>query len=221
MRDPGSFAARPSSASLQAGERVHLAGHEQVERRVGALRRHELGALEIAAQEQLVVGAGRGGDADAVAIDVRRGAQRRGARHEVRRLDLEIRRGEAHQRLARRIGAEERDVPHAGRRRVAHDGDAVVRDDLDGHAEPPADLLHQVDRHAARLAGRPVLRGENEVAVVDPGAELAGRGEVGADGGRDVGHGCTWNGMPNRSATRVRFCTVPAGSGMPLRSVHR
>jgi len=86
----------------QAGERVHLAGHEQVERGVGALRRHELGALEIATQEQLIVRAGRGGDAHTLAVHLLRGAQRRGARHEVARFDLEIGR-EAHQRLARRI----------------------------------------------------------------------------------------------------------------------
>jgi hypothetical protein len=92
-------------------------------------------------------------------------------------------------RLALWIGAEERDVPRPGRRRVAHDGDAVEGHELDGHAEPPAQLLGQVDRHAARLPGRPVLPGENEVAVVDPGAEGPGRGEVGANGGCDVGHG--------------------------------
>ena len=189
MREPGSFVGQAEQPLRQAGERVHLAGREQVERRVAPLRRHELGALEVPAQEELVVGAGRRGDANAFAIDLRRGAQRRGARHEVGRVDLEIRRGEAHQRLARRIGAEERDVPCTRRRRVAHDGDAVVGDDLDGHAEPPAELLHQVDRHAARLTGRPVLRGEDEVAVVDPGAERSGRGEIGADGGRDVRHG--------------------------------
>jgi hypothetical protein len=72
---------------------------------------------------------------------------------------------------------------------VADDGDAVVGHDLHGHAEPPAHLVEHVDGHSARLPGRPILGGENEVAVVDPGANLARGGEIGADGRRDVAHG--------------------------------
>jgi hypothetical protein len=47
---------------------------------------------------------------------------------------------------------------------VAHDGGAVVGHDLHGHAEPPAQLVEHVDGHSARLPGRPILGGENEVA---------------------------------------------------------
>jgi hypothetical protein len=67
--------------------------------------------------------------------------------------------------------------------------DPVVRGDLDRDAEPLPDLLREVDGHAPGLAGGSVLGGEDEVAVVDGGADLTGRSEIGADGGRDVGHG--------------------------------
>src|SRR5436853_435169 len=78
-----------------------------------------------------------------------------------------------------RIDPEERDVPGAGLRGIHHGRHRLVRDELDRRAEPPRQLARQVDRHAARLAGGRVLPGEDEIAVVDPGAELPGRREVG------------------------------------------
>src|SRR5262245_57909605 len=65
--------ARPRELAHQAeqglgepGERLDLARLQELERGVGPLRRDETGPLEVPAEEQLVVRAGRGGDAHAV-----------------------------------------------------------------------------------------------------------------------------------------------------------
>ena len=65
----------------------------------------------------------------------------------------------------------------------------IITRDATAGARYLTHLAREVDRHPARFAGGPVLRGEDEVAVVDRRAELAGRHEIGADGRRDVSHG--------------------------------
>src|SRR5262249_59379347 len=86
----GKFLRQSEQSLSESGERIDLTGLEQIERSIAALCRYESGALQIAAQEQLVVGAGRCGDTHAVLVHVGRRPELRRPWHEIRRLDLEI-----------------------------------------------------------------------------------------------------------------------------------
>jgi hypothetical protein len=71
--------------------------------------------------------------------------------------------------------------------RIDHLAGGGESDELDGNGEAVAELAREVDRNAARLTRRRVLRGENRIAEIDGGADLSGGGEVGDGGGRDHG----------------------------------
>src|SRR5207247_4889073 len=174
---------------LQPGQRVHLLADEQVERGVDALRPYQLGVLDVAAQPELVGALVRHGDADALAIHVGDGADRRSGRNEIRRGDLEIGRGERDLVRALRLGAEEGDVPGArldgvGQLAGRGEGAEVAR-----HADPPPELARKVGRRTARLGPQSVGRDEQEVPIVDADAELSSRSQLGPHGRSDVvGH---------------------------------
>ena len=55
--------------------------------------------------------------------------------------------------------------------RVEHLAGGVERHELDRHAKPPAELAGEVDRDAARLAGRGVALRQHGVAEIDRGAQ--------------------------------------------------
>src|SRR5258706_202147 len=54
---------------------------------------------------------------------------------------------------------------------------------VDGNAEPLAELAPQVDREAAVFAARRILLHEKEITVVDADAELSSGSELGFRGG--------------------------------------
>src|SRR4029079_4796049 len=96
--------------------------------------------------------------------------------------------GETHYFFAYRVGSKEGDVPRAGGRGIAQCGHAVISDERDWHAEPPPELVRQIHGDPARFAAGLVLLRQDEVAVVDAGAEFAAWRKVGADCGGDIRH---------------------------------
>ena len=84
---------------------------------------------------------------------------------------------------AHRVDGEEGDVPDVRLRRVRHLAGGVERDEVDRDPEPAAELAGEIDRHAAKRAGRVALR-QHRVAVVDRGAQAPARRELVHDLGR-------------------------------------
>ena len=102
----------------EPGQRIQLLFEEQIERTVKPACPHQLGALDISAEEKVVGTAASDRDPDPVPVDILDSAEGRARRHEVGRLDLGVRCGERDRLGAGRLRADEADVPHAVGRRV-------------------------------------------------------------------------------------------------------
>ena len=150
-------------------------------------RADELRVLQRAAEVQVVGGAVGDRDAHAGTIDVVDRADRRAGRHEIARLDLEVRRREVDLGRAHRLVGEERDVPRARLAAVGELAGLVVVDELDREAGAAVDLARKIRGDPAGLAAGRRPLGKQEVAEVEPDAELAGRRQLGADGGGEFG----------------------------------
>jgi hypothetical protein len=165
------------------GRDLELVAAKQLDRRLRGRRPHERGALDRAGQVQVVGALLADGDAHAVAVDLVDAAQRRPGRHHVGALDQHVGRREGDLVRAHRVDGQEGDVPDVSVRRVRDLAGGVERDEVDRHIEPAAELAGEVDRHAAKRAGRVALR-QHRVAVVDRGAQAPARRELADDFGR-------------------------------------
>ena len=132
----------------------------------------------------------RHGNPHARAVDLVDGPDRRPRGDDVRRRNLEV--GGRERDLGGALGlrAEERHVPRAGLHAVAELAGGVELDELDRHADPPAELAGHVGGDAAGVGRRRARSDQQEVAVVEPDPELSGRSDLGSNSGRDLGrHG--------------------------------
>src|SRR5438034_2811491 len=172
-----------SKARLEPGEHFEFVLHENIVRTLDPLNAYERGVPEAAAQVQVVGAVHRHGDADALAVHVRDGANRRAHRDEVPRLDLEVGGAESDLARALRLVSKKGDVPRAGLHRIGQLARGLEGAEIDGNAQPPAELPPQVDRDAAILPARRILVHQQEISVVDPHAELPRRGQLGSCGG--------------------------------------
>ena len=164
-----------------AGRDVDALRDEGVDDRLRRRRADDRRVLQLA-REMQVVGAALADDDDvAGAVDLVVAAQRRAFANEVAALDQDIGRGERDVGAAQRVDGEEADVGALLRDRLDRLAGGVDGQQLDGDAEAPAELLRQVDRDAARGAGRRVAAGEDRIAEVDGGAQRSGRREAGDD----------------------------------------
>ena len=124
----------------QSGERVDLGGDEESESGPRIISPHEMGVLQAAGEEELVVGPGGSGHLHAVPVHLGHGLKTRAGGNEVGRVELHVGRGERDLTLARGIAAHERDVPRARLGRVDHGPHALEGHDLDRDVEPTRKL---------------------------------------------------------------------------------
>jgi len=122
-----------------------------------------------------------------VPVDVLVGTNRRAVLHEIAAFDQHIGRAERDVGAAHRIDGEEADVRLFRRDDVDRLAGGVHDDQFQLHAEAPREFAGKVDGHATRAAVF-ALAGEDRIAEVDGGAQLAGRGERGENGSRRL-HG--------------------------------
>ena len=154
---PGSRAARAISACLRPASTSAWPLAPAPRRPAVGVGAHERRALESGS------GTARSSPATAPPRAPRRGrrprphASARARRHQVGRLDLEVGRGEP-EFLALRAGSNPRKAMSQAPVFAASTMTATLSygDDLDRHVQAPADVLHDVDRHPAGLAGRRV-----------------------------------------------------------------
>src|SRR6185295_14788041 len=138
--------------------------------------------------------------------------------------DLEVGGAEGDLGGALRLVAEERHVPQHGLHAVGELAGGVELDEFHRHLHALCQLAREVGRDALRRAIRLVPQHEEEVAVVEADAQLAGRGEVLLGGGRNgAGHSLRSVNAATRSAatesetataeiTVARFSLVSASS---------
>jgi hypothetical protein len=173
-RAPGNLPDLRQEEGAKPGERVELLRHEELIGRGQAGGAHELSLLDGPRQVELVGRLVGDGDADALAVHLGDAPDRRAGRHQVGRLDLQIRRGERDLARAGGLGAQEGDVPDARLHRLRHLPRRFVAHPLHGRAQAAPQLAREVGGHPAELAGGRVLGGEKHVAVVDAHPQLAG-----------------------------------------------
>ena len=177
-RDPGSFAALATRCLPHAAKHVDLARDDQLEGGVRARRPHQLSALKIPAQKQIVRAASRRANAYSLAIDVRDRAQRRARGHEIGPFDFYIGRGEINFTRALRIDGEKRDIPGAGFQRVEHLPRGLEADKFDRHADTLAEFSPQIGRHAMKRSTGRVSPRQYRVGIVDADAQCARRRKI-------------------------------------------
>src|SRR6267378_1154269 len=173
-----------SKARLEPGEHFELVLHENIVRTLNPLNAHERGLLEAAAQVKVVGAVHCHGDADTLLVHFSHRANRRASRNEVARLDLEVGGAESDLARALRLVSKKGDVPCTGLRCIGELARCLEGDEIDGNAQPPAELPPQVDRDATILPARRVLVHQQEISVVDADAELPRRSQLGSCGGR-------------------------------------
>ena len=101
----------PDQRRPQPRQRLELVAHELLRRAGERIRTHQLGVLDVALQPEPVGRASHHGDAHARPVDIGDDLQRRVRRHQIRRLDLHVRRAERDLLRALRLGADQPDVP--------------------------------------------------------------------------------------------------------------
>src|SRR5438093_1859524 len=192
-----------SKARLEPGEHFEFVLHENIVRTLNPLNAYERGVPEAAAQVQVVGAVHRHGDADALPVHFSHRANRRARRNEVARLDLEVSGAESDLARALRLVSKKGDVPRAGLHRIGQLARGLEGDEIDGNAQPPAELPPQVDRDAAILSARRILAYQQEISVVDADAELPRWSQIGSHGGGRR-HGV------EDSMSQATFSTKPA-----------
>ena len=165
---------------LDAGDAVKLARDPQIHDGGGSGGANDRRLLQLARKKEVVGAAHDDADAHARTIDLGVAADRRGLRHEIDAFDYRIGRSEADVGRAQRVDREKAHVPSLRLEPFDHLARRVVGHEFDRDAQAPRKLAREVDRDAARLAGRGVLAGEHRVAEVDRRAKLARRRKVGS-----------------------------------------
>ncbi|CRE01746.1 Uncharacterised protein [Bordetella pertussis] len=204
---------------LDAGSHVQPPGQEGVDHRLRAGRAHDLGMLQGARQVQVIGAALAHGDALAGSVDVFVSLQRGVVAHQIGPFDQYIGAGEGNARAARRIDGEKPDIGFFPGDGVDRLPGGVEHPQFDASVQAPGEFPRQVDRHADGLAGR-IGAGQDGVAQVDGGAQLAGRQESRAQFGVDHHGGARRTGPRRQGAAGLRSNAYSIYSGAcPVRGL--